>query len=294
MTDDRTHGPVAAGLLLALLLSAGYWAHPSRRNEAMRVAYNFYAPLMRQGMSLDGSYVVRHLDSGEYTEWTYMLARAALVRWRLAGVAPNALTRLEDRWTEGFWSPPDRQALATALARLDSSWSARRAAAGDPIGNDIGSLSAENWQFTANSGSNQVEIGPDSARTWMNSAPSATVTLRVRPPDLPTAWLGNRLILTVRTEGRLDPDRPATLYWSTQELGESGLRRRIGRARATDGADWEIAFDLMDEPGWLHPEARVAMLRFDLHLANPGRVGIVGLRGADALPPSGGIAVGDS
>ncbi|MDK2971607.1 MAG: hypothetical protein PWP23_1362 [Candidatus Sumerlaeota bacterium] len=293
MTEPRTGWmerhvggwPVRAALLMAIGLSAFYWLLPSRRVEAQRVWQLFYAPLRHQGLSLDGSHVPRHLESGEFSEWTHLLARGALIRWHVRETAPHALSSLETRWEDGLWTPPDSAELRAALEALDASWAARCEAAGEPLAASFGELAQAGWEITVLAGGEPLphRLG-EQGELIIEDAPAGTM-LRLTPPEgIPTEQFGDRLILEFdpasAEEGRL---YRTVLYFHVNNLPESGFRRHLAEFPEDAAPATRAAFSLHNEPAWLAEGARLRSLRIDFPNAN-GRLVLHGLSGGNAAP----------
>lgn len=258
-TPESRRGVLVA-VALSLLLLGAYWAHPSRFAEARALYGGFYARLPREGVSLDGSHIPKSLSNGAFTEWTHEVARGALVRRNLRGEAPHAFDELQQRWSDGLWTPPDPKALEAALDDLVADWNARRSG-GAPLDASPSALRELGWSFESSSGvrdiGDAVEFDSDDGQ----------VTFEIAPPrDLPTSAVGSLLILEIDHVDLRRGAHEAALYWSTANLGISGNRRIVPRIEpADDPTRMRLTFDFANEPGWLARNATAGVMRVDLY-----------------------------
>ncbi len=257
----RIEGLVVAAL--AVVLACVYALQPARGREVHDNVTRFYKPLPHEGISLNAANTIQHLESGEFTNWTYMTAREALVRWHLKANAPEAFDSLMARWQTGLWDCPPTEEWTRTLEEFDRQWIDRRMKAGKPV-----------WLTPQNMSQSDVSIAiwPESAvqtaDKWeftLNDDAPETVQLILNSKGLPTERLGSRIVLTF-APGTLDLDAaPPRTYWATQQLPISGLRVKTGIVKIDETSGVQnVAFDFSNEPGWLGPNAQLKRLAIHL------------------------------
>ncbi len=248
-------------IIVALVISAlgfgAYWAHPSRGKEVRLLWHRFYRPLPQQGLSFDGSHCLAHLENGQFTEWTYLINRAAYKRWQLRETAPHGLAELTERWQDGLWNAPTQEQWETAFEKFDAQWQEQREKYPAEQRWDVEELAADGWTFWSRLEDQWV------AKDKLSNEYGVVADKLTAPSGLKTAALGSRISFRFASDkGVAKPERK--IYWTTQALGESGMRVKTGVSKYDEKTGGYVyTFDFSNEPGWMAPKTEIHTFRFE-------------------------------